>query len=404
MALPFQQRGNQMASLQKKGDSWYCQFMHRGQRHTFTIGKVDETEANNTAARVDYLLMRIKQHLIELPAGTDIVTFMEFDGRVPEKLSEGSSQEISFSDFRDAFVKVFGAGAIEDNTMDTSKIHFKHLAATLGEGFPMYSLTLPDLQRHVDRRQKDVAGITIKKEIDTMRSAWKWAQRMGKVQGDFPNGGLVYPKADEKLPFMTWVEIERRIKAGGKPAELWECLYLTATEIKKLLEYVKGRKISSWIYPMFLTIAHTGARRSEMIRAKVEDVDLASRTLTIREKKRAKGTRTTRRVPLSTPLAAMLRKWLPTRKGKPFRFGPGDRPMTPQTTQHAFARVTEDSKWKVLKGYHVLRHSFISALASRGVDQRFIDDFVGHQTEEQRRRYRHLYPSTQQEAIKLIFG
>ena len=26
--------------------------------------------------------------------------------------------------------------------------------------------------------------------------------------------------------------------------------------------------------------------------------------------------------------------------------------------------------------------------ASRGVDQRIIDDFVGHQTEEQRRRYR----------------
>jgi integrase len=393
-----------MASLQKKGDSWYCQFMHRGHRHTFTIGKVDETEANNTAARVDYLLMRIKQHLIELPAGTDIVTFMEFDGRMPEKLSDGSSQEISFSDFRDAFVKVFGAGAIEDNTMYTSKIHFKHLAATLGEGFPMNSLTLPDLQRHVDRRQKDVAGITIKKEIDTIRGAWKWAQRMGKVQGDFPNGGLVYPKADEKLPFMTWKEIERRIKAGGDPDQLWECLYLNTAEIKQLLEYVKSRKVSLWIYPMFLTIAHTGARRSEMIRAKVEDVDLAGRTLTIREKKRAKGTRTTRRVPLSTPVAAMLRKWLPSRKGKPFLFGPGDQPMTPQAAHHAFARVTEDSKWKVLKGYHVLRHSFISGLASKGVDQRIIDDFVGHQTEEQRRRYRHLYPSTQQEAIKLIFG
>jgi hypothetical protein len=32
-----------MASIQKKADSWYCQFMYRGQRHTFTIGKVDET-------------------------------------------------------------------------------------------------------------------------------------------------------------------------------------------------------------------------------------------------------------------------------------------------------------------------------------------------------------------------
>ena len=155
---------------------------------------------------------------------------------------------------------------------------------------------------------------------------------------------------------------------------------------------------------MFLTIAHTGARRSEMIRAKAEDVDLAGRTLTIREKKRVKATRTTRRVPFSSPLAAMLKKWLPSREGKPFLFGPGDQPMSPQAAQHAFARTVEGSKWEVLKGYHVLRHSFISALASGGIDQRIVDDLVGHQTEEQRRRYRHLYPSTQQEAIKLIFG
>src|SRR4029079_6560211 len=42
--------------------------------------------------------------------------------------------------------------------------------------------------------------------------------------------------------------------------------------------------------------------------------------------------------------------------------------------------------------YHILRHSFISALASEGVDQRVIDEVVGHQSEEQRKRYRHLYP------------
>jgi integrase len=393
-----------MASLQKKADSWYCQFMYRGQRHTFTIGKVDETEARNTAARTDYLLMRLKQHLLILPPGMDIVTFIEFDGRVPEKQQEGSSDEISFGELRDAFVKTFGEGAIEANTLYTAKIHFKHLSATLGEGFPMNNLSLADLQRHVDRRQRAVAGITIKKEIDTMRSAWKWAERMGMVKGSFPNGGLVYPKADEKLPFMTWKEIERRINAGGNAEQLWECLYLTATEIKQLLEYVKRQEMPAWVYPMFLTIAHTGARRSEMIRARVEDVDVSGRTLTIREKKRVKGTRTTRRVPFSTPLAAMLKKWLPLRGGKPYLFGSGDQPMVPQLAHHAFVKALEQSKWSVLKGWHVLRHSFISALASSGVDQRIIDDLVGHQTEEQRRRYRHLYPSTQQQAIRAVFG
>src|SRR5205823_2040560 len=54
--------------------------------------------------------------------------------------------------------------------------------------------------------------------------------------------------------------------------------------------------------------------------------------------------------------------------------------------------------------YHVLRHSFISALASEGVDQRVIDEVVGHQSEEQRRRYRHLYPEVMRAAIEHVFG
>jgi integrase len=66
-------------------------------------------------------------------------------------------------------------------------------------------------------------------------------------------------------------------------------------------------------------------------------------------------------------------------------------------------RVLRGSKWDVLRGFHTLRHSFISACASRGVDQRLIDEWVGHQTEEQRQRYRHLFPSVQQAAIESIF-
>ena len=62
------------------------------------------------------------------------------------------------------------------------------------------------------------------------------------------------------------------------------------------------------------------------------------------------------------------------------------------------------TKWSVVKGYHVLRHSFISALANKGIDQRIIDELVGHQTEAMRRRYRHLYPQTIGDAIQQVFG
>jgi integrase len=67
-------------------------------------------------------------------------------------------------------------------------------------------------------------------------------------------------------------------------------------------------------------------------------------------------------------------------------------------------RTLAGSKWEVVRAWQVLRHSFISACASRGVEQRLIDEWAGHTTEEMRRRYRHLYPSVQREAIASVFG
>ncbi len=46
----------------------------------------------------------------------------------------------------------------------------------------------------------------------------------------------------------------------------------------------------------------------------------------------------------------------------------------------------------------------VSALASQGVDQRVIEEVVAHQSEEQRKRYRHLKPGVMREAITCVFG
>lgn len=393
-----------MASLQKKGESWYCQFTFQGKRNTLTIGKVSEEEAASTAARVDYLLMRVRQRLLDVPKGMDIATFIEFDGKPPPPEPSLIPKSALYSELRQRYLETFSHGAIESNTLATNTIHLKHIAESIGDDFAMDDLSLSVLQSHVRRRQEEVSATTIKKEIDTLRSVWNWGCRMALTRGTFPSAGLVYPKSDEKLPFMMSDEIERRIKAGGDADELWECLYLTHTQIHELLDHVQSRKISTWLYPACAVAALGGARRSEIMRASPQDVDLASGIITIREKKRVKGSRTTRRVPLSTRLAAALSDWLPQRADANFLFGPGTKMMSPQAACKGFERAAKYSQWPNMRGWHVLRHSFISALASQGVDQRIIDDFVGHQTDDQRRRYRHLYPSTQQEAIRSVFG
>lgn len=82
----------------------------------------------------------------------------------------------------------------------------------------------------------------------------------------------------------------------------------------------------------------------------------------------------------------------------------GPTAVTKDEAHDHFKRTVAGSKWETLRGYHVLRHSFISALASEGVDQRAIDEIVGRQSEEQRKRYRHLYPKVMKDAISRVFG
>jgi integrase len=109
--------------------------------------------------------------------------------------------------------------------------------------------------------------------------------------------------------------------------------------------------------------------------------DMSAGTVTIREKKRVKGRRSTRTVPLTPRLAEILRSWLPLRPESSFLFcqaqqvtrsktkREGPTTVTKDEAHDHFKRTLADSKWSVLRGYHVLRHSFISALASAGVDK-----------------------------------
>jgi integrase len=220
----------------------------------------------------------------------------------------------------------------------------------------------------------------------------------------FPGTGLDYPKIEQNLPFMTWDEAEARIAAGDEAEKVWACVYLLPAEITELLEWVKTRPVSPWVYPMFVFAAYTGARRSEIVRVLPSDVNMAGGVVTIREKKRDKSKLTTRRVPLTPFLKEVLVGWIKQRgKGKKL-FCKDGKEIVPREAHNYFQRGLRVSKWSVLKGWHVFRHSFISALASKGVDQRIIDDLVGHSTEEQRRRYRHLFPDVKQKALIGVFG
>lgn len=299
-----------MASLQERNGSYRFIFRHHGRQHFVPIGKVSREEAEAKAAQVDYLLLRLKQRLLELPAGVDIVAFLQFDGRPP---GGDVAKGLTLGKLRDRSVAARSGGR-EPSTIKTGLIHFKHLVGSLGEQFPIAELSRAALQGHVERRAElGVSATTIKKEVTTLRTAWHWAMGEGELSRDYPNKGLIYPKEDELPPYQTREEIERQVAGGGlSPGQidtLWDALYLRPHEIAELLAYVREHARHAWIYPLACMAGHTGARRSERLAMRVAAVDIEG-GVTIREKKRVKGKRSTRRAPLTPQLLEALHEWM----------------------------------------------------------------------------------------------
>ena len=110
------------------------------------------------------------------------------------------------------------------------------------------------------------------------------------LKGEFPRKGLRLTKSTEQPPFQTWEEIEDQINCGQIPenrqADLWACLYLDRDQINELLTFVKKNAYQPFIYPMFVLAAHTGARRSELLRSQVSDFNLTSNTVTTKRPRR----------------------------------------------------------------------------------------------------------------------
>lgn len=419
-----------MANLQERMGWFHLQFRYQGRQFSHALGTQERKEAEAIRGSVDRVLIRIKNRELT-PRGPhdDLVDFL-LAGGTPVDAPAPVQSPLTAKELKDRYLQAHGNGALEANSLATIRLHLDHVLHFLGERFAIRDLKSQQLQEYLDKRARRrgvrtrrLSPATLKKEIASLRVAWNWATRTGLLEGHFPGRGLTYPKSDEKEPFQTREEIERRIARGGLDARqvqaLWECLFLTKQEFAEFLEYVARTAYQPFLYPMVAFAAHTGARRSELLRILIDDVDLEGGTALIREKKRVKGKRSTRRVPVSPFLKGVLKDWLKVHPGGQFMFcqqpevcrsktrGRG-RPVAPgiltrDEAHDHFQRVIKDSKWDKMKGWHVLRHSFISICAADNVDQRMLQQWVGHLSEETHRRYLHLIPSKEQHAIANVF-
>lgn len=405
-----------MASFRqdKRSGRFLIVFRFCGRQFQRSIGTTSQKVARAAAARVDDTIRLIEQGRIDIPDDVDPAEFILSDGRLTKP--RNAAVPIRLAELFGLYFATLPQNAKEELTLEGERIHSMHLRRHLGDKRIVQSITLSDAQKYVSDRSRDayrgkpISVDTIRKELSTFRLVWNWGLAEGRLVRPCPTAGLKYPKRDAKPPFMTWDEIERITSRGGlsdgEVNELWDSLFLNTQEVANLLNDVKQLARHPFIYPLFLFAAHTGARRSEMLRSRIDDFDFDLGMVLIREKKRSRTQSTTfRRVPMSPLLAEEMRHWLSNHPGGQFTIADREGEMATHKATNHLRLTLKHTRWhRRLKGFHTLRHSFASNAAAAGIDQGMIDAWMGHQTEEMRNRDRHLFPRQQKSAMALIFN
>lgn len=412
-----------MASLQfdPAAGVFRIRFRFRGRAFFRSLHTGSEREAQARLGAAEKTIRAIEDGYLSLPAGVEPGDFILSDGRIdsaPEtELPREAAGPLTLGTLFDVYERELTPGAKEANTLDTERTHRRHLVAHLGADTRVAALDHKQIQDYVNARAgAAMAAKTVRMELATLRMLWNWALANGQLTAPLPwvAKRLTFPKGTPKEPFQTWAQIERRIEAGrrqkgwglGQESRLWESLYLDESQVVAVLGHVREHAAHPFVHPMFAFCAYTGARRSEILRSEREDWDLAGGTVAIRQKKSdTSRTHTLRHVPVHPALAEVMRDWFRRHPGGPYAICTANRkPIGPRMATKYFHAALAGSKWSVVPGFHCFRHSMASIMASKGIDQRLINDILGHSTEDMVRRYRHLFPQRKEQAVAQLFA
>ncbi len=403
-----------MAWLERRGKRFRVVFRFQDQRFLAILKTADAKEAEACLGRVEENLRLVERGRLTVPDGADLGLFLLSDGKLEQPV--GIARTVRLAELFATYQTQFTAGAKEVITRAMEDIHMNHLTRLIGGGTPVAAITAGTVQKFVDARSREtwnghpIKAKTVRKAVATLRFVWNWANRQGHVPTKFPDVELSFAKEKQAEPFRTYDQVQAILARGvtdpRRVRELWDGLFLDPAQVAEVIAHVRRKTSARYLYPFLVTAAYTGARRAELFRARVEDFDFDAKLVLLREKKRSRDTETFRTVDMTPRVEAVMREYFAgVHPGGALAFcSQADRTLTDGQTWKAFRMGVKGSRWHVLRGYHAFRHSFASNLAAAGVDQRVIDELMGHTTVEMQKRYRHLFPDQRRAAVMTVFG
>ena len=408
-----------MANIQQKNGVFHVRFRFRGRQFKKSLKTKVRKDAQDALTLIDATMVKILTGQLNAPQGVDLGDFIVSNGTLtapplrPSEKPRIPLLRLATEEFLESRL-----GRIEESYQATMHTHLGHLLAVLPERAdqPVDRLGLKDLERYMSQRLKKVSSTTVNRERGTILRLLKWAVK-AKYLAASPAADLEkLPEEIERDPFKTTAEIQEIIDRGGlsdkEKLAQWDSLYLSRQEIGSLLCLARERDGDKRSHMLHAIPAYTGMRRGEILKLRWSDIDFRADYIHARSRKQSRTRKEVlRRIDMCSELKQLLLAWRQSHpKGQYVLCDPETlEPLTGDIANRLFwlpmrhtnwCLISNDNRFKV--GFHTYRHSFASNLACEGVDQRIIDQWMGHETEAMRRRYRHLFPNTRREAIRHV--
>lgn len=208
--------------------------------------------------------------------------------------------------------------------------------------------------------KRELASSTVNQVFNALRFLYVELYRMPFTIGSIPR-----PQKEKKLPNV-----------------------LSQEESLKILSHVDNLKHKT----LLMLIYSVGLRVGESVRLKIGDIDGQRKMIHIRG---AKG-RKDRYTLLSEAALEALRQYYREYKPKEYLFeGQGSRThLSERSIQNVFRRAVKKAGIRKPITVHGLRHSFATHLLESGVDLRYIQELLGHNSSKTTEIYTHVSKKT----------
>ncbi len=159
---------------------------------------------------------------------------------------------------------------------------------------------------------------------------------------------------------------------------------LNKEEIAKILSVPSNIKHKA----ILMLIYSAGLRVGEVVRLRPEDIDSKRKLIYI---KGAKGRKDRYSLLSEVAIETLRDYWKEYQPSKWLFLGPDkERHITVRTVQRIFEKSCKDVRIRKTVSVHSLRHSFATHLLEQGIDLRYIQTLLGHQTSKTTEIYTHV--------------